>query len=266
MFYDKNLVAQIYALTRLTRLSRLQTAVEHLIREHDFQHFFFVLNGAVSLNRHTPLHLHNLPDDWCRVYEEQRLINDDPLVRYGLNQALPLDWHTLMEQPDYDTGEQRRVMILRAHHGMSRGCVVPLNIGGLRGRLNLSGPDETPWDHIRQFLPYALLLGNVILERSRLLRHESNGAAPGERERHCAEALNSRERECLIWASEGNTNNEIGKRLGITERTVVYHLGNACRKLHARNRQHAVTRAILTRQLPLEDLERTNDGDKADTE
>ena len=49
MFYDKNLVAQICALTRLTRLDRLRTAVEHLIREHDFQYFFLFSTAPFPL-------------------------------------------------------------------------------------------------------------------------------------------------------------------------------------------------------------------------
>lgn len=253
MFYDKNLVAQIYALTRLTRLDRLRTAVEHLIREHDFQYFFFVLNGSVSLDGQEPLHLHNLPEEWCRFYEEQNLSNDDPLARYGLNQALPLDWRTLMEKPEYDTGEQRRVMILRAQHGLHHGCVIPLYAGNLGGLLNLTAREDTASDHIRQFLPYAMLLGHTIMERSRALRNQAQQRS-GQLNIEAITPLNNRERECLVWASEGNTNKEIGKRLGITERTVVYHIGNACRKLHARNRQHAVTRAILTQQLPLEGI------------
>ncbi|KAF0807286.1 LuxR family transcriptional regulator [Alcanivorax xiamenensis] len=256
MFYDKSVVAQILAITRLTRLTRLHTAVEYFIREHGFQCYFFVINSTVSLNPPEPLRLHNLADDWVRLYRDEHLINTDPLVHYALNHHLPLDWRSLMTLPDYDTGEQRRVMILRAHHGMASGCTVPLAIDGLHARFNLISEEdgERAWDHAHQFLPYALLLGNVILERTRTLRGQDGTTTAQQREAHCAEALNSRERECLVWASAGHTNNEIGQRLGITERTVVYHISNACRKLRARNRQHAVTRAILSRQLPLEGL------------
>ena len=254
MFYDKNLVTQIYSLKRLTRLNRLRTAIEHLIRDHGFQHFFFVLNGAVSTQCHESLTIHDLPDTLCQLYEDEHLNQGDPLVHYGMHQALPLDWPSIMELPEYDTVEQRGVMMLRHHHGMTGGCVVPLHANSLHGLLILVAREETAQEHVRQFLPYALLLGQVVMERTRVFRQELQ-AENVEKEASSVGTQNSRDRECLVWASEGNTNKEIGKRLGITERTVVYHLGNACRKLRARNRQHAVTRAILTRQIPLEGLD-----------
>ncbi|MCA3843590.1 MAG: helix-turn-helix transcriptional regulator, partial [Burkholderia sp.] len=37
---------------------------------------------------------------------------------------------------------------------------------------------------------------------------------------------------------------EIGEILGITERTVNFHIGNVVRKLNAKGRRHAVTKAI----------------------
>lgn len=55
--------------------------------------------------------------------------------------------------------------------------------------------------------------------------------------------LTGRELECLHWASLGKTSWEIGVILGITERTINFHIQNACRKLHARGRQAAIAAA-----------------------
>ena len=56
--------------------------------------------------------------------------------------------------------------------------------------------------------------------------------------------LTEREKECLLWTAEGKTSWEISQILGISERTVVFHLNNATRKLDVVNRQHAVAKAI----------------------
>ncbi|WP_302479202.1 helix-turn-helix domain-containing protein, partial [Burkholderia cenocepacia] len=56
--------------------------------------------------------------------------------------------------------------------------------------------------------------------------------------------MSSRERQCLQWCSAGKTSWEIGEILGITERTVNFHIGNVVRKLNAKGRRHAVTKAI----------------------
>ena len=57
--------------------------------------------------------------------------------------------------------------------------------------------------------------------------------------------------ECLRWAAEGKTGWEIGKLLGISERTVVFHVENAARKLGVFGRRQAVARAIALQLITL---------------
>ena len=62
--------------------------------------------------------------------------------------------------------------------------------------------------------------------------------------------LTGRELECLHWASMGKTSWEIGAILGISERTINFHMQNASRKLRVRGRQAAITVAYQTGLLP----------------
>ncbi|RJF78280.1 hypothetical protein D3877_24560 [Azospirillum cavernae] len=57
--------------------------------------------------------------------------------------------------------------------------------------------------------------------------------------------LSERERECLTWMIQGKTSWEIGKILGITERTTDFHVGNILRKMDCRNRSQAIGKALL---------------------
>lgn len=57
------------------------------------------------------------------------------------------------------------------------------------------------------------------------------------------EGLSRREIECLSLAAHGKTLDEIATVLGLTERTIRFHVGNACDKLGAANRVHAIARA-----------------------
>jgi DNA-binding CsgD family transcriptional regulator len=57
--------------------------------------------------------------------------------------------------------------------------------------------------------------------------------------------LTDREKECLLWAAEGKTSWETAQILHISERTVIFHLQNATRKLKAANRQNAIARAVV---------------------
>lgn len=56
--------------------------------------------------------------------------------------------------------------------------------------------------------------------------------------------LTAREHDCLYWASQGKTSWEMGRILGITERTANFHITNLCNKLGVRTRQAAITAAI----------------------
>jgi DNA-binding response OmpR family regulator len=56
-------------------------------------------------------------------------------------------------------------------------------------------------------------------------------------------ALNEREVEVLTWAARGKTSAEIAKILGLTKRTVDFHIDNAREKLGAATRTEAVLKA-----------------------
>jgi LuxR family transcriptional regulator, quorum-sensing system regulator BjaR1 len=56
--------------------------------------------------------------------------------------------------------------------------------------------------------------------------------------------LTAREVECLQWCAKGNSSAEVGKILGITERTVNWHIDNAIRKTSCVNRVQAVAKAV----------------------
>jgi DNA-binding CsgD family transcriptional regulator len=59
-----------------------------------------------------------------------------------------------------------------------------------------------------------------------------------------AVTLTAQEVECLRWCKEGKTNWEIGEILGISQKTVEFHVGNTMKKLGAGNRITAVMMGI----------------------
>jgi DNA-binding response OmpR family regulator len=60
-------------------------------------------------------------------------------------------------------------------------------------------------------------------------------------------ALNAREVEVLTWAARGKTSTEIGQILGLTKRTIDFHIDNAREKLGAATRTEAVSKAATGR-------------------
>jgi DNA-binding response OmpR family regulator len=59
--------------------------------------------------------------------------------------------------------------------------------------------------------------------------------------------LNDREVETLTWVARGKTSSEIAQILGLTKRTIDFHIGNARTKLDATTRTQAVIKAATGR-------------------
>jgi DNA-binding NarL/FixJ family response regulator len=60
-------------------------------------------------------------------------------------------------------------------------------------------------------------------------------------------ALSERELQCLTWSARGKTSPEIATILGLSKRTVNFHVENACRKLNVSTRTEAVVKATSGR-------------------
>ena len=57
--------------------------------------------------------------------------------------------------------------------------------------------------------------------------------------------LSKREREVLLWCVQGKTSWEIGRILGITERTVNFHIYQAADRLGTRGRHATCLQALI---------------------
>lgn len=91
---------------------------------------------------------------------------------------------------------------------------------------------------VRQQLLLALqmvLAGQVYLSRELLQRW-----LPGVR----GEGLSPREQEVLLWLTQGESNDQIAQRLGITVATVKAHLTSIFSKLQVQNRTQAIVQAM----------------------
>jgi DNA-binding NarL/FixJ family response regulator len=63
--------------------------------------------------------------------------------------------------------------------------------------------------------------------------------------------LTPRESEILTWLAHGKTDREIANLLGLSEKTIHHHVERILDKLQARNRTHAVARALQLKLIRL---------------
>jgi DNA-binding NarL/FixJ family response regulator len=95
--------------------------------------------------------------------------------------------------------------------------------------------------------------GELVLEG--LPRGALGGIVEGMDTRSRGPSLTEREQVVLSTAAEGLTAREIGRRLGVTERTVTTHLNNIYRKLGASGRVSALSAALRAGVLTLTELD-----------
>jgi len=77
----------------------------------------------------------------------------------------------------------------------------------------------------------------------------SRGTAPADPDRAKPASLTRRERQVAALVASGRTNRQIGRALGISEKTAEVHLRHVMTKLEARSRAEVAAWAV-THQLP----------------
>lgn len=220
----------IAALTRLA-----QTTFDSL----GFDRWAYQLQRPNPIAEIPPLILHNFPDRWVSHYIAQGYSRIDPVITEGARQTKPFQWslltvgqEVLKPVSDYQS--------LASEFGLVDGIGIP--IGGPSTTAMVSMASEQKPHTIRAELTHH----KVRLFGVSLAFHTAaQDLVILERSARNRAVLTPRQRDCLLWAFHGKTAWEIGRILNIAERSVVFHLENARRKLGASSRQHAVIKALL---------------------
>ncbi|MDZ7811094.1 MAG: LuxR family transcriptional regulator [Arhodomonas sp.] len=179
------------------------------------------------------------PDEWRERYQRHGYIALDPAVQHSVSHTRPARWSEFLAAPDTPSASAE-VLFEAAEFGLASGLCLPVR--GSRGEVGLLSFSSERRGSVaeRDFIaaqPELFLFSSYIHEAvCRLLQQGDLPYRPAQ--------LTRRERECLLWAAEGKTAWETAAILGISERTVVFHLNNAARKLEVSSRQQAVARAV----------------------
>jgi DNA-binding CsgD family transcriptional regulator len=171
------------------------------------------------------------PVDWLRLYVAEELGRFDPVLRRARSSVTPIDWASFAA----DTSARRFFSMAQANGVGRHGVTIPLHAprGGF-AVLSLSADcSEAAWRGLLD-----VRTADAVLVAHHLL------ASSSWRPPEPPPALSGREAECLRWCAAGKTVLEIASIIGVSERTVRFHLENARRKLDAVNSRHAAARAL----------------------
>lgn len=179
------------------------------------------------------------PEHWLERYLEQEYERVDPSIDHCFNRTTPIIWS---EQLFSGTCPVEVLHDESVQAGVSAGACFPVHSSWLNGfglvGLASSEPTDKGIGKVVEKLALGQLFAGYLHEAVRHVEFAKDGKALP------AVKLSPREKECLLWSSRGKTSWGIAQILKISERTVLFHVANACEKLGAVNRQQAVVRAI----------------------
>ncbi len=221
---------------RITRIQNslsthaLTEQLSVLAADYQFEFFHLCLSLRRGLQQTELMILTKTPEPWCADFSLNTGIQDDPIFHKTQQQTSPFVWSKLTATQD------EPLMTYWVSAGMEQGVAFPLHgPNGFNGYFTLSRKQGAPIP--AQTVFQIMCLTQFILEQAiKLFSTQKTG-------------FSSREKECLFWVSEGKTSWEIAQILGITERTVNFHLNNAIRKSGCKNRYQTVAKSIITGEL-----------------
>jgi len=184
--------------------------------------------GAESLTL-----LNTMPDPWTEHYFKSNYEKIDPVVRNVATQSMPFIWSSLT----LENRQQRTILEEAKEIGLHDGVTIPVH-GANQDLFCISlatdcteAALQAPLDQLRLI---AVHLQSSYLRLAKSTAHKEFQIP----------TLTSRERDCLSYCAIGKTSWEIGQILGISEKTVDFHIGNASIKLDANSRIFAVVKAL----------------------
>ena len=188
--------------------------------------------------------LNTRPREYGERYIEKNYVAIDPLLLTVRRTLSPVAWSDI---PPTQISEEGAQMFHAAKEcGATNGIVIPIvQASGSISIFSASGggPDVSP--RARRALEIIGILSHQLLQRT------AKAAAGVPDPPPLTAPLTDREREILIWSALGRGADQIADILGISERTVRFHISTAMQKLGAANKTHAVALALARRLIEI---------------
>jgi DNA-binding CsgD family transcriptional regulator len=227
------------AMERATSSEELLVEVGKFAKSMGFDHFGYVLMINTPTYKPQQYILNGYPVEWSQRYISQGYFKVDPLIRHIESTTLPAIWHHDM----FNDGKAEQFWEEARSYSVNAGLTFSVH-----DQPGVTGVFALARDRIVDVegQDLAALIGRAQLFAS-MLHHAVCRIDLAKLLPETNVSLTGRERESLKWAAEGKTAWEIGQILGIAERTAVFHLNNAIRKMGAANKAQAIVRAVALR-------------------
>ena len=225
----------------LARLVASTGSVDQVVRELasiveglGFEYCSYVMRVPVPAASPAVTWSSTYPRRWLDHYFSHGYLEIDPLLQQASRDLSPIVWNdqSFSSQPAF--WEEARAHDIR--HGWA---LTTCGTRATTGMLSLARSRQAVTQRELEAIEMKLVwLAHIV--------HARIGAL--ELQRLVPEAeheLTAREREVLRWTAAGKTATEVGAILGISERTITFHISSSLAKLNAVNKTQAVAKALM---------------------
>jgi len=212
----------------------LERAMTTLLGTFEVNRFaYFQLPVKVSANTRF---ISNYPAAWATHYLQEKYQSIDPVIACAGRSDEPFTWGKRFHL-SATTAEESRFFDEAAAFGICSGLTIPIHDKhGTTAALTFAANEKCPAlikFADRYTRAFQLVATNYHIQVRRICSEK--GIVDGVK-------LTRRECECLQWAAKGKSAWETGQILGITRRTVAFHLDNTRAKLGVRTVAQAISR------------------------
>lgn len=207
-------------------IDELRSIFESTVGQLGFRYFTYHIVRVPGLGNRLPYVVTTYPDQWVSHYISEGYVHVDPILTQGPKSVVPFSWNDIA-LPDDLSKKQVKLFSEADDYGIANGMSVPIHGPSgefasmsmvADGSVKAAGDTTARYKHLVHLLAlyYHNHTGAILLSK------HAPVAVPH---------LTDRERECLNWVSKGKTTWDISMILGIAERTVIFHIENAKKKL-----------------------------------
>ncbi|MGS0740412.1 autoinducer binding domain-containing protein [Glaciimonas sp. GG7] len=199
-----------------------------------FDYCAYGMRMPLPISQPKLIRFNNYSSSWQQRYEEANYLEVDPTVVHAAQSTIPILWSDTIVAASRPFWEDAQ------GHGLKVGCAQSFHDGrGNVGLLSLSRSE----DHLT-----IKELGDISLKISWLaqIAHQALSRLLVEKlTPEAAANLTAREVEVLRWTADGKTSSEVGEIIGISERTVNFHVNNTLLKLGVTNKTAVAVKAAV---------------------
>ncbi|NUF17313.1 LuxR family transcriptional regulator AbaR [Acinetobacter lactucae] len=216
--------------------NQLFEAVKSTASKLGFDYCAYGMQSPLSIAEPKTIMLNNYPQAWQERYVEQHYVKVDPTVQHCMVSLKPLVWSSqcAQAQAEKDFWEEARSYGLNVGWAQSSRDFI-----GTRGMLTLARSNDqlSEKEQKAQYTNMYWLTQTVHSSIAKIV----NDVEFSQFNLY----LTNREKEVLRWTAEGKTSAEIAQILGVSERTINFHLSNSMQKLNVNNKISAAIRAVM---------------------